>query len=99
MMKDQERAERKLHESQEWGEHQYVEGYYVGGRIPPWYKGRHRSGLGYLLLLGGVLMLLGPGLGALLGGADASSAVALIVSVTLGILLLASGLSVLRRPK
>lgn len=42
----------------DWQQHQYVEGYYTQGRIPPYLLGKRPNKFGYFLLAEGVLGLL-----------------------------------------
>jgi hypothetical protein len=50
---------------QEWQDHQYVEGYYVGGKIPPFLLGKRPNRFGYGLVASGVLSSLAITLAAL----------------------------------
>lgn len=59
-----------INEWREWLDHQYVPGYYTGGRMPPFYRSTRRpSYFGYALVVTGILsltviLLAGPGDGA-----------------------------------
>jgi hypothetical protein len=63
-------GEDSINEWREWVDHQYVPGYYAGGRIPPISRlSRRPSYLGYTLVATGSLFLMmillaGPGTGA-----------------------------------
>jgi hypothetical protein len=88
-----EHARRSGQDWQEWTDHQYVEGYFTGGRIPPFYKKERRNGFGYGLLLMGSLMGLGAAAGILSGSVADVSAVFLAL---LAVLMLVAGVRLLR---
>ena len=87
----------------EWQAHQYDPGYWTGGRIPPFFLGPRPNPFGYLLLgAGGVLALglLGAVvIGVLIGGGalDLAAVLTLLGVGAFAALLLASGLSLLRK--
>src|SRR5659263_3993 len=58
-----------LREWKDWQDHQYLPGYWVGGKIPPFLLGKRPNRFGYLLVAGGIgaclfvalrLVLMGP---------------------------------------
>ena len=83
----------------EWQEHQYVPGYYTGGRIPPYLLGRRPNRYGCLLVVMGILILVG-GVAFGLGGPDDEGTMGFVIYVfwgMLGILHLLAGIKLLRR--
>ena len=88
-------------ELEDWQNHQYVEGYYTGGRIPPFLRGRRPNPYGYALLASGgcfavmfaVLAVVG-----LLGLGDLSLGT-LIFGGALAALFLVAGIRLLRQPR
>ena len=49
---------RPIQEFTEWQEKQYLPGYWVGGRIPPFLMGKRPNPYGYVLIATGFLSLL-----------------------------------------
>jgi hypothetical protein len=86
----------------EWQEHQYLEGYYVGGRIPPFYLGKRPNRLGYVLLASGIFFALIAALGALswarFGDSDPVSLISLVLIGAIAVLQLIAGARLLRKP-
>jgi hypothetical protein len=86
---------------QEWQEHQYLEGYYVGGRIPPFYLGKHPNRFGYGLLASGIFFALITVLGAFswarFGDSDLWSLSAIIVTGAIAALQLMAAVRLLRK--
>lgn len=46
-----------LKEWRDWLKHQYVPGYYTGGRVPPFYRGPRPNRFGYVFLATGLIAL------------------------------------------
>ena len=44
---------------QDWQAHQYVGGYYTGGRVPPFYRGPRPNRFGWTLVVSGALGVIG----------------------------------------
>ncbi len=98
---------RKEHKSsidafQEWQEHQYVEGYYFGGRISPFYLGERPNRFGYVLLASGGVLVLVAALVALSWarprGFDLWSLSAIVVTGAIAALQLIAAARLLRKP-
>ena len=88
-------------ELEDWQNHQYVEGYYTGGRIPPFLRGTRPNPYGYaLLVIGGCFAVMFAVLAAvsLLGLAD-QSLDTLIFGGALAVLFLVAGIRLLRKPR
>ncbi len=88
-------------EFKDWQDHQYVEGYYTGGRIPPYLRGRRPNPYGYALLASGgcfAVMFGVLAIVALLGLGDLSPGT-LIFGGALTALFLVAGIRLLRRPR
>jgi len=97
---------RKEHKSsidafQEWQEHQYLEGYYVGGRIPPFYLGKRPNRFGYVLLASGIFFALVATLGAFswarFGDSDLGSLIAFVFTGAIAALQLMAAARLLRK--
>ncbi len=95
---DRNKEDPAARDLQEWGEQQYVEGYYTGGRVPPFYTSPWRSRFGYGLLLVGALGLVGIAFSVLTGGFGWDTLAALAVPALVVALLLIAGIRLLRQP-
>jgi len=86
---------------QEWQEHQYLEGYYVGGRIPPFYLGKRPNRFGYGLLASGIFFALITVLGAFswarFGDSDLWSLSAIVVIGAIAALQLMAAVRLLQK--
>jgi hypothetical protein len=85
-----------LQEWRDWQDHQYLPGYWVGGKIPQFLLGKRPNSFGYLLIAGGVVACLLVGLQVVLNGGRVNWGELLTV-VPVGLLLLGAGASLLRR--
>lgn len=90
--------ERDARELREWADHQYVEGYYTEGRVPPFYKSKHRSRFGYGLLLIGSLALAALVLAASTSSFALDTVLTMLAPALLVVLTLAAGVALLRKP-
>ncbi len=85
----------------EWQEHQYQEGYYVGGKIPPFYWGKRPSKFGYVLLATGIFTFLALAATMLTNAfeiADPSQLISLTSGGLIGTLQLLAGARLLQNP-
>lgn len=85
---------------QEWQDHQYVEGYYVGGKIPPFILGKRPNRFGYGLVASGILLILTIILAALSQSRfdmDTLWPLGFFLGVLIGVLQLAAGVALLRK--
>ena len=80
-----------------WQAHQYLPGYFAGGRVPPFYRGRRPNRFGCGLVLLRLLATAGVAAAALTAAWPWSSgtALAVVVSVGMALLLLAAGAALL----
>ena len=88
-------------ELEDWQDHQYDEGYYTGGRIPPFLRGTRPNPHGYALLaIGGCLAVIFAVLAVvgLLGLGDLSLGT-LIFGGAMSALILVAGIRLLRKPR
>ncbi len=86
---------------QEWQDHQYVEGYYVGGKIHPFLLGKRPNRFGYSLVASGVLSILAIILAALSqNGFDVRTLWSLefFFGMLISALQLVAGVALLRKP-
>jgi hypothetical protein len=87
---------------QEWQEHQYLEGYYVGGRIPPFYLGKRPNRFGYVLMASGIFFALITVLGAFswarFGDSDLWSLIVLVFTGAIAALQLMAAVKLLQKP-
>jgi hypothetical protein len=101
-MRKAKEHENSIHAFQEWQEHQYLEGYYVGGRIPPSYLGKRPNRFGYVLLANGILLALVATLGAFswarFGDSDLGTLIALVFIGAIAALHLMAAARLLRKP-
>lgn len=84
-----------MREFREWQETQYRPGYWVGGKIPPFLKGKRPSKYGHVLLATGFVSGLAVALMAFSG--SSGDAVSSSVFVLIAVLQLAAGARLLRR--
>lgn len=91
----------------EWVENQYNPGYYVGGRLSPWLRGKRPNRFGYTLITTGVIVLVVGGTGWLtdiqshseITGEVILRTIGAVLATTLfGIVPLLAGIKLLRRP-
>lgn len=80
----------------DWQKHQYLPGYWVGGKVPPYLPGKRPNKFGYLLLATGIGTFLIVGLRALLSGANADP-LEIGYSVLFAALQVGAGVSLLKR--
>lgn len=85
----------------EWQDHQYQEGYYVGGRIPPLYQRTGSNKLGYGLIVSGLMFLTFAIAQVVIvirdQALDMSFVISMIFLIGLGVLQLATGIRIIRR--
>jgi peptidoglycan/LPS O-acetylase OafA/YrhL len=80
----------------EWQDHRYDPGHFTGGNIDPVLKARRPNKYGYVLLAGGVIMILV----VLLGPTDhILSWYYVMLEMGLAVLLIAAGLRLLKKPR
>jgi hypothetical protein len=92
----------------EWQDHIFVPGYWVGGRIPPFLRGKRPNKVGYILLAQGIFCLVVPVLFCGLGltrsqrmwslDSEWINVVALAAVLGVGCLQVAAGVALLRKP-
>ena len=102
MKKKRNDFERALEDWQDWLNHQYLAGYYVGGRIPPFLLGKHPNRrLGWLLLVSGTITAIAVTLSVLSqpwpAEFDLCPLGLIVFGVSMAVLQLAAGINLLRR--
>ncbi len=85
-----------LREWKDWQDHQYLPGYWVGGRIPPILLGRRPNKFGYVLIASGIGTCLLAGVQFILNGSRVDWGELLTVLLG-GLLQLGAGVSLLWR--
>jgi len=90
-----------LDEFREWQDHQFVPGYYLGGRVPPFLKGKVPNRFGYALLGTGILSIVGT-VATLLSPRYQQTGVDwyfLFFGISIGVLQLIAGVKLLQKPE
>ncbi len=80
----------------DWQDHQYLPGYWVGGKIPPYLLGKRPNRFGYLLIAGGIGTCLWVGLQFVLNGSRVDWA-EVVWAIPFALLQLGAGISLVRR--
>jgi hypothetical protein len=94
---------------EEWHDHQYDPGHYIGGRLPPYLLGKRPNLYGCTLLASGILMaglmLFGVIMSIAQGASSVSDSVPLVIAIpgsilTIGIITveILAGIKLLRKP-
>ena len=94
---------------EEWHDHQYDPGHYIGGRLPPYLLGKRPNLFGCALLVNGVLLagliLFGAVMGIAQGASPVPDSMPLLVAVPVSIfgvgiiaVLILVGIKLLRKP-